>query len=844
MIAPAGAARDGTTVAVLAEARQRVREGLASVREELTWEGLALPEWEGKLIRPVMGLAGLGHREAEPPLWRALTAVQLAHEASLLHDDVIDGARQRRGVPTMAAGRGVAAALVEGDHLLTASYRIAAAAGSLAWVELFARAVERTVAGEKAQARARGGSLSWERYEEIVLGKSGELMGAALAAGPLLRRERDADRYWEAGRRIGLVYQMLDDLLDYCPHVATGKPSLGDYRGGVWTWPKLYVELPAGLEDADVGARLHARGEDGSTPFGRCIERFRSELDRVRSLVGELLPRDRLVTALLEDWLRRAEEAVARETAATRAPVEREPSEPARVELPAVAGWESLMADHSRSFRFAARLFPAARRSEVVGVYAWCRYTDDLVDGVELPASELEARLDAWLALSRRAWDGEETGNELADRVMGGMRRAGVPFRYAAELVEGMRMDVRGVEYGTLAELRTYTFRVASVVGLWMTELFGIREPWMLDRAASLGRAMQLTNILRDVGEDLALGRLYLPTSWLRAHGLDRAALLDMAAGGGIDDRYRQLVERLLRVAESEYRRAGPAIARLPGFYRRPVAVAADVYRGIHDEIRENDYDNLTLRAYTGLATKLRLGTGALLGRRARGVRGPRRGRPSTAAIVGLAGLLVVPGSPGALRAQAPEPGLAKPGLTEALAGVEAPEGAPMAVAPPDSALEEIGRLWIRAVDESDAVEEGLAAVDRTEALPERATPGGQRLLRAYRGSFTTLRAKHGGWPRERLRNLRKGFELMDAVVAEAPQAADLRYVRLMSGFYLPGFFGRSEEAAEDMAALIRLLPDSPDSFPPAVLPEVVRFLLENGSPDSADRERLARLLP
>ena len=108
---------------------------------------------------------------------------------------------------------------------------------------------------------------------------------------------------------------------------------------------------------------------------------------------------------------------------------------------------------------------------------------------------------------------------------MGEMRDAGVPFHYAEELVEGMRMDLDNTRYQTLADLRVYSYRVASVVGGWLTEQFGIQDPWVLERAYALGHAMQLTNILRDVGEDLGLGRLYLPENLLRRYGVDRARL-------------------------------------------------------------------------------------------------------------------------------------------------------------------------------------------------------------------------------------------------------------------------------------------------------------------------------
>lgn len=811
--------RGGAPGGALAAARERVAEGLEPVGRRLVEAGMPTPEWSGQLIRPLVGWAAAGRPAADGGgrVWEALAAVQLVHEASLLHDDVIDGAGTRRGEPTVAAARGVAAALVEGDHLLTTSYRLAARTGSLDWADLFARAVERTVAGEKAQARAAGRPLDWAEYETIVLGKSGELLGAALAAGPTLRGDWRAQRVFEAGRRLGLVYQMLDDLLDYCPHVDTGKPALADYRRGLWTWPRLVAELPDGLEDGEVIRRLREPDPAGVAPLERCLARLRGEAESLAAELAELLPEDLVVPALLAEWVERAGAAVA----AARPPVV----------LPPVSGWEELMAEHAKSFRFASRLFPADRREQVVGVYAWCRYTDDLVDGVGLPAETLEARLDAWLDLSRRAYAGEVTGNDLADRVMAGMREAEVPFGYAEELIEGMRMDVRGQEYGTLTELWTYTYRVASVVGLWMTELFGIRDPWMLDRAASLGHAMQLTNILRDVGEDLETGRLYLPTSWLAAHDLDPEDLRRMARTGAVDDRYRALMERLIRVAESEYDQAAPAIARLPDFYRRPVAVAADVYRGILDAIRGNDYDTLGTRSYTTLTDKLRLGAAALW--RSRSPEAGLRQALARAAIFGVALLMALGAGP--VRGQTVLPAL-EPAPAERAEPVRTGSST-------ERAFGRLGTLWVLAVEEETAVDLGLEAIARLRADLAPAAAPEDRLLRAYEGAFTVLRAKHGSWPPTRLRHLREGFALMDAAVAESPDAAPLRYIRLMSGFHLPGIFGRGDEVDADMRALIRLLPSSSETFPAGALPAVVGFTLEHGDPDPAEREALEALL-
>ena len=170
-----------------------------------------------------------------------------------------------------------------------------------------------------------------------------------------------------------------------------------------------------------------------------------------------------------------------------------------------------ILAANSRSFRFAARFLPADDARRIAEVYAFCRHTDDLVDKAQgASPKELEERLDRWEGLARLAHAGVTTGLPLVDLPIGRMGRAGIPFRYAEELLRGMRMDIRPRRYRTLADLEVYAHRAAGVVGQWLAEMAGVRHPWALERAADLGRAMQITNILRDVGEDWA-GRGGLP---------------------------------------------------------------------------------------------------------------------------------------------------------------------------------------------------------------------------------------------------------------------------------------------------------------------------------------------
>lgn len=619
------------TLAGPAQLLPRVRAGLLRASAEAAAQGLPGSGATGQLLRPMVAFAGV--RGAEPPagFWDAVLAVQLAHEASLLHDDVIDASAVRRGEPTLAASGGVARALVQGDHLLTSAYRAAARTGSLEFVTLFARAVERTVAGEAAQGRAAGQVLSRGAYEAIALGKAGELLGCALAAAPVLEGRADAGEFFHVGRRLGLLYQMLDDLLDYCPLCDTGKPALGDYAQGRWTW--VLEEMPGlafGGDPAAAARALHRPGA-GESAMTRALARLEAQGRELRAAMLERLPGDVTATGLIDEWVARAHDAVACEAAALR-PF----ADPAallailRERVPVPERVDGYLATGSRSFRFASRLFSRADAERVARVYAYCRVTDDLVDNP--PAGvDAEELLDLWMALSRHAYDGGDTGLPLLDRVMGEMAAGGVPFRYAASLAEGMRMDLRGERYASVADLRRYTFCVASTVGLWLTQLMGVHDPVVLERAERMGSAMQLTNILRDVGEDLDAGRLYLPAELLAKHGIDEAALAAMRGGGEIPLSYRTLLEELMGIAEADYRAALAAVPALPASFARPVAVAAHVYRGIHAKIRRNGYDNLRRRAHTSTLAKAALAVRALWElRRSGGMQAPVLNGPVT----------------------------------------------------------------------------------------------------------------------------------------------------------------------------------------------------------------------
>ncbi|HVF38941.1 MAG TPA: polyprenyl synthetase family protein [Gemmatimonadaceae bacterium] len=311
--------RSGVRSADAAEVETQLR----GIAEWALKGGMAAPELKGNLIRPIVALGGwrsISTGSPTPEFWCGVMAVQLAHEASLLHDDVIDNASHRRGKQTVAASKGIATALVEGDHLLTTAYRYAARTRNHFFVELFAESVERTVAGEIAQARATGRPLALHEYSAIVCGKSGALLGCALSLGAALVIPDRSRILYDIGCRIGVVYQMLDDLLDLSPQTRTGKPPLGDFVHGHWTWPLAHLAVDhSGLDSSSLLRALHHEGLDGRTPARRCLAHYDAEVDAVTGAMRNELGDAPALETLLDHWRARARFAVATEEAAARA---------------------------------------------------------------------------------------------------------------------------------------------------------------------------------------------------------------------------------------------------------------------------------------------------------------------------------------------------------------------------------------------------------------------------------------------------------------------------------------------------------------------------------------------
>lgn len=153
-------------------------------------------------------------------------------------------------------------------------------------------------------------------------------------------------------------------------------------------------------------------------------------------------------------------------------------------------------------------------------------------------------------------------------------------------------------------------------------------------------------------------------------------------------------------------------------------------------------------------------------------------------------------------------------------------------------------RLYYAAVEEESAIEEAVAEIEwiGSELRPVPGSPT-EALLHAYAGAVVTLRAKHGFWPPSRLRHLREGLATLDAAVQAHPEIAEIRYLRLMSCYYLPGILGRGSSVREDFAALAHLLPKVRNDYPPELYGAIVSFVLENGSISEDERTRLEAAL-
>ncbi|MFE4703370.1 phytoene/squalene synthase family protein [Streptomyces sp. NPDC056738] len=260
----------------------------------------------------------------------------------------------------------------------------------------------------------------------------------------------------------------------------------------------------------------------------------------------------------------------------------------------AYARCRQLNARHGKTYFLATRLLPPERRPAVHALYGFARWADDIVDALDTTDTAEQrsahlARLQAGLEQGlQEATSSEPVVMALADTA----RRYDIDPRHFSDFMDSMRSDLDVTDYPTYEDLRRYMHGSAAVIGLQMLPILGTVVPLQEaePHAAALGVAFQLTNFLRDVGEDLDRGRVYLPANLLAAHAVDRDLLQWSRATGRRDPRITAALKAFEDLTRGVYRQAAPGIAMLDPISRPCIRTAFVLYGGILDAVAEDGY--------------------------------------------------------------------------------------------------------------------------------------------------------------------------------------------------------------------------------------------------------------
>lgn len=247
-------------------------------------------------------------------------------------------------------------------------------------------------------------------------------------------------------------------------------------------------------------------------------------------------------------------------------------------------------AQSGSSFYYSFLFLPPNRRRAITALYAFCREVDDVVDECH----------DPQIATTKLVWWRQEVARLYAGTPEHPVTRAllptlaefNLPQEQLLEIIDGMEMDLRQSRYLDFKALSLYCYRVASVVGLLAAEIFGYEDRRTQKYAHDLGMAFQLTNIIRDVGEDARMGRIYLPIDELQRFGVPAADILNAR----YSDNFRLLMEFQIERAEQYYRQAMDELPPADRKAQRPGLVMAAIYRTLLDEIKRDGCQVLTQR--------------------------------------------------------------------------------------------------------------------------------------------------------------------------------------------------------------------------------------------------------
>jgi len=270
---------------------------------------------------------------------------------------------------------------------------------------------------------------------------------------------------------------------------------------------------------------------------------------------------------------------------------------------------------HGKTYYLATLLLPPAKRPFVHALYGFARYADEIVDDLNSTLSDEEkaVELSTWgnqvLADIKNGISSDHIGRALVDTV----KRFDIPISYFEAFLHSMTMDLTVSEYQSFDDLMEYVYGSASVIGLQMLPILGSTSPEARAAAEKLGTAFQLANFIRDVGEDLDRGRIYLPIQELTAHGVTNEMLEERVLTPQIKAALREQIARVRRLQ----REAAPGIKLLAPESQACIEAASELYCGIVDEVEKIDYQIFDKRAKTSTWRRIKVAFPALLRARA-----------------------------------------------------------------------------------------------------------------------------------------------------------------------------------------------------------------------------------
>lgn len=263
---------------------------------------------------------------------------------------------------------------------------------------------------------------------------------------------------------------------------------------------------------------------------------------------------------------------------------------------------------HAKTFYLASRFLPKKQQKPIFAIYALLRTVDDVVDTAEekleqglITREEISRMLESWKTKLKACYAGHVENDPIMMAWHDTLKSYTIPIELPLDLMDGVAMDIEFKPFETFDELYVYCYKVASVVGLITAEIFGYSNKEALQHAIELGIAMQLTNILRDVGEDVNRGRIYLPLEDLRRFNYSSEELMQKR----MNSNFIELMKFQIARARSYYSSSDKGIPMLERHSRFGVAISCINYGNILTAIEENRYDVFSKRAYRSFWQKI-----------------------------------------------------------------------------------------------------------------------------------------------------------------------------------------------------------------------------------------------